>query len=329
MSNYILSYRKDENFIVRKRSEYKMIDDNELRKEVNKLDKEFHIKLKKPHNTDVNKRILMISNKIDQNLLSLIAIINKIDMRNYIEDGDKFVLNIENPFFKYESQLNWRSFEKYEISNLIFKLRFLTNLDFYMINRSADISKETKSRYMKDEATLINIIELSNYIFKFNSNIINDKQYTNFLLKLEEYIVNDIKWCKPSIASTINLTVSNVKTLFEPRLFSMSLTGDEDEIIYWLLILAYELVTLQSNIDEALPGFKYVEGATNKYDLSKLIYALGDSILVATEDLTYVNQSSEHSLMRHQKFLHHWIVNTEKRRNFILLVWLCYLRSLY
>ena len=59
-----------------------MIDGNELRKEVNKLDKEFHIKLKKPHNTDVNKQILMISNKIDQNLLSLIAIINKIDMRN-------------------------------------------------------------------------------------------------------------------------------------------------------------------------------------------------------------------------------------------------------
>lgn len=266
-----------------------MIDFEGMRREVNKMDKEFHIKLKKPKKTDTKKRVLEISNKIDQNLLSLIAIINHIDLKNYIEDDDKFVLNIENPFFKYESQLKWRSSEKYDVDNYIFKLRFLTNLDFYMINRCVDISQETKSKYMKDEATLINIVELSDYIYNLNKNIINKKQYRNYLLKIQEYLVNDVKWCKLNIAPEINLSISNLQTLFEPRLFSRELTGDEDEIIYWILTIAYELVTLNNNIDEALPGFKYVEGATNKYDLSKLIIALGDSILVSTDDMRNAN----------------------------------------
>lgn len=268
-----------------KNSKKTLIDDSieTLTKEVNKCDKHMGVNLKNGDPYKEPKNVYEISSINANNYLgSIIAVLNGINPDVYFsnDENEKFYVYSYNDIeFVELSNLEWEKDNKYQTNSLIFKKRFLTS---YLLDMISKIDKITINKYNSNKNPLIGFYEHRYFYLKeIISDIrtlvlcmINDKEYQNILLANilnTSYIKkkNNKNVNKLLYGLIINLKEGTKTSILEKEAFMT-----DDMVIYSILKIAYILCTGDSNVS-CIPKFKYIEGATRKDDLIKLIDELG------------------------------------------------------
>lgn len=271
--------------------ERRYIDD--LVNEVNNLDKNIGIKLKKPDIFSEPDNYYQISLMRSELYLSkIITILNGIDPDDWFTSSDGYgTVSGPTEINQYEftsiSNLDWEKNNVYNTTSILFKCRFLTT---YINNIKSRLGKVNKNRYKTDKRKF-GIDEYSYFYLKNQINdirslviiMMNDKKdYSNILLKNlfnSHYGKKKIKQKK--LNTQIFAAVKELREGMTSNVLSEAFMED-DMIIYTIMRLAYMISTNDTHLSY-LPNFKYFEGATRKDDLVNLIEELGHQIITTSE----------------------------------------------
>ena len=261
--------------------------------EVNKFDKSFGVRLKHPEifYTDkaYTKEMLKYANSI---LSTLFARINNIDPKSIcitdpddeeygsMQDSD----NISYLLSKY-SILGWDDDIPYNISDIRFKMRFMSCIILLMIDNIGKICKNVIHKgkgYYKhsiDEQVFMLIPEVIKLVSSCVNLMIYNKPYKNTLIQIILYLSYSKKKIKNhKLQDFINYELQPMYDSVKPRISIVNYSED-DVVIHSLLCTAYVFATNLTNHYKVIPEYTNIEGATFKHDLSKLISVLGEAIL--------------------------------------------------
>lgn len=268
---------------------------------VNRYDKEYGIRLKHPDIwADPNSYRQIIEAKTDMNFAAMICALNGVSVKDYFETDTESgygtickPVGTEHPLFTYSSILNWDNYkEKYNTDSLIFRCRYLTLVISQLMGQIdkvtyLEVNNKYRHNHSKDERRIILTKDILNDTLKFILIMINiDSKYQNIILKMHEHVSYTKKSVKHrELRNLLNGHVLNVRKGMKESIFEERFMSD-DLAIYNTLKIAYMLATNKTNID-VLPNFKYIEGATVKHDLIKLIEELGSEIIKNTKDKKY------------------------------------------
>lgn len=264
------------------------IDVKSLVNEVNKLDKESGLKLKKSNVFNEPDKVFEIACMNYEVLLSkLIAVLNGIDVDEYFAEDDKFgtvggPIGINQFEFTELSNLNWLSNEMYDTKSIMFKCRFLT---LTLIEYKMKLDKMSMLRF-KSSGKSFGPYEHSYFYLKtlvedaerLIATMLMDNNYGNILLKMHQnYSYTKNKFCHKKYNKTVYDAITELKDGLNSSILSERFM-DDDMAIYSILRISYLVSTNDMNLSN-IPGFKYISGATKHDDLIKLISALGAAIL--------------------------------------------------
>ena len=275
-----------------------LFDVDELLDEVNKFDKSFGLKLKHPVWDDPKEYKGIITSKTDFGLAGLLCVINGIDANEYITTSKngkvqmlKYPVSPYYPKFMFDSSLDWESNKTFDTSSLTFKVRYLSVLLSYLIGKTTRITKEyIRSQgytHSNDERSLVFLKEFMKDIITFiNLMISPDSTYNNMILKINQYLSYTDKRIKSNkLHELLNGHVINLRKSMESNILTNRF-ADDDMCIFMLLKIAYMLATNKTNL-KVIPKFRFIEGATVKHDLVKLIEELGLLILENTHEESF------------------------------------------
>lgn len=272
----------------------------ELIEAVNQCDKDYGIRLKHPDIwADPNSYLQVISARADMNIAAMICVLNGIDLKDYFETDSTYGMickpvGINHPYFTYSSILGWDDEVKsnYNTDSLIFRCRFVTLVISQIMGELDDVTyreviEKYNYRHSKDEKRIILTKDIMNDIVKFILIMVNqDSPYQNIILKIHEHISYTKKNVNHSkLRNLLNGHVLNIRKGMREDLFTERFMSD-DLCIYNTLKVAYMLATNKTNLN-VIPKFKYIEHATVKHDLIKLIEELGGQIISNTKDKKY------------------------------------------
>lgn len=274
---------------------------NDLVKAVNDYDKKYGIKLKHPEIwSDPTNYLQIISAKADMNLAALICCLNGVTVNEYFETDTETgygtickPVGIDYSCFTSSSILKWSNQKSnYRTDSLIFRCRYLTLILTQLMGQIELVShKEVANRYKykhsKTERQIMVTKDVMNYIIKFILIMISPEQsYQNIILKMHEYVSYTKKNVKHNeLRNVLNKHVLTIRKCMKEDLLTERFMSD-DLAIYNILKVSYMLATNKTNLD-VIPNFKYIEGATVKHNLIKLIEELGDQIIHNTKDRKY------------------------------------------
>lgn len=279
----------------------KQICIDDLIEAVNQCDKKYGIRLKHPEIwKDPSNYINILGANCDMLIASMICIINGIKIEDYFETDNETgygticnPIGVSYPLFTNSSILNWDDFKTtYNTDSLIFRCRYITLVLSYLLGRVDkitynEIEDKFKYKHSKDERRIILTKDIINDFRRFMLLLIQpDKSYKNIILKIHEHLSygkNTLE--QRNLRNNINLTVLNLRKGMEENLITGRFLTD-DLAIYNTINLAYMLATNKTNI-KVMPKFKYIEGATVKHNLIKLIEELGLQIIRNTKDKKY------------------------------------------
>lgn len=274
---------------------------NELVAAVNDCDKKYGIRLKHPEIwADPTQYLQIIEAKCDMNIAAIICCVNGVSVKDYFETDTETgygtickPVGIDHVCFTDQSILNWQDTKsKYEPDSLIFKCRYLTLVLSQLLGRLESVTyresvKRYKHRHSRSERRIMLTKDVMNYILKFALIMINnDQSYKNIILKMHEYVsytknkVEHLELRNTLNGHVLNLRRGMAKSSINERFMS------DDLAIYNILKISYMLATNKTNLD-VIPNFEYIEGATVKHDLIKLIEELGSRIIQNTRDKKY------------------------------------------
>lgn len=262
---------------------------NDLCNMVNKFDKQFTIDIKKANTLNEPKQVFEIYLTSFQNY-----IVNIIYRLNGVKLSENFNMNqkiryIDSDSFKEKSILLWNQENKiYNHKSYIFKCRFMSlflkeyldKLEKVSINRY----KYTNNKPGKYENSYFQLKRITSDVRRFIKVMLAGNEYTNIILQVNQSC-SFIK-AKKNDPLKINKYIKDIKkelSIGLPTNICSSIKMPEDIAIDSVLKLAYMLVTGNTDLD-ALPKFKYIEGADVSYDLGLLIEALGDAIISSQID---------------------------------------------
>ena len=275
---------------------------DELTKAVNDYDKKFGIKLKKTEmwNDPVAYKNIM-ETRADMNIAYMICVINGIKTDEYFETDKSPVgygtiskpINTNNPIFTDYSLLEWDGNKRYSVDSLIFRCRFLTLVMTQMLDRIDKITDNMccnrfHYKHSKTEYQIVLTKNLMSHLVTFIGLIMNvGDSYKNIILKMNEYLsYTKNKVNHEKLRNLLNNHVVETRKAMMKSPFSKDKFLTDDVCIFNTLKISYMLATNRTDV-ENLPAFKYIENATVKHDLSKLIEALGDEIIYSTKGKKY------------------------------------------
>lgn len=273
-------------------------DVDELIKAVNSYDKKFGIKLKKKDiwSDPVSYKEIMFA-KSDIILAAMICAVNGIKYEDYFETDDYTGFNygtiskpvsVESPVFTDFSVLDWDSKKTYRTDSLMFRCKFLTLVISQMLARIDKITENEfdkcyNYKHSKDEYQIILTNNILNHLLLFIRIMIHqENSYANIILKINEYLsCSKNKVNHRDLRNLLNNNIIETRESMKKNPFGERFLPD-DMCIYNVLKISYMLATNKNNV-KVLPEFKYIENATVKHDLIKLIEELGNEILCATK----------------------------------------------
>lgn len=282
--------------------EKEQLDLKDLIKEVNKADKIWGLNLKDPELwADPENYFEIMSARADMNIAALICCLNGIDIKDYFvtdtsgEFGYSTIcrpVGILNPSFTNDSFLQWTNLKKtYDINSLTFKCRFLTVfLSSFMGSTENIIKREVKRKnsffaHSKDEQKIVLLKETIDDLLKLINIMLYGSSYKNIILKNLETLSYIKKGCEQdNLKNLLNGHIINVRNGLKKVVGIKSM--DDDIAIYQLLKIAYMLTSNKTTVGKVVP-FVYIEGATAKHDLSKLIEDLGRVVLEDVKSKKY------------------------------------------
>lgn len=276
---------------------------DDLVKAVNECDKQYGIKLKHPDvwcSPESYRQV--IEARADMYIAALMCAINGIPIKNYFTTDDSEneygtickpvgIMNVE---FTDESVLNWENLIKtYNTDSLAFRCRFITLVlssilgEMGKITEQEVIKRKKFFKHSRDEQRIIITKEVISDTLRFVQLMLQpNESYKNIILKMQEHLSYTKR--KPDHRTLRNLINGHIiqlrkgmkKEPLTERFFS------DDMAIYSILKISYMLATNKTNVD-VLPKFKYIENATVKHNLIKLIEELGAEILYGTDGRKY------------------------------------------
>lgn len=271
----------------------------DLVQSVNEFDKSFGLKLKHPDiwREPENFTEILFA-KTDMNIGSLICILNGIDIEDYFETDTEIgygtickPISTDSEEFTALSVLNWDGDKTvYNTDSLIFRCRFISLVLSQLLGRTDKIVKrEVKDNYKKhstSEREIMMTKKFINDVIRFvKIMIVSDAPYKNIILKMHEYIsYGRKKYDHQELKKLLNGHILNTRSGIKKELLFKRFM-DDDLLIYNILKISFMLTTNHTNVD-VVPKFKYIEGATVKHDLIKLIEELGVKI-IKTGDKKY------------------------------------------
>lgn len=266
----------------------RIINIDELTKEVNKWDKKFGVKLKAPEMwRDPENFFNILASKADMNIAALICCLNGINPEKYYGTDGKVPnqdINIENISFLEDSVIEWNSDDIYDTDSYEFRIRFVSLTLSQLIGSMGQVAlnytlaREPQSHSIYEHAT-INLVKISKMCTKFIHIMLSNGKYENIILFMNELIsYTSTKKNSTSLQSCLNGHVLQLRksVVIDPVTKKRFFT--EDMSIYSILKIAYMLTTGKTNL-KALPGFEFIENATLQFNMGKLIEALGHVIV--------------------------------------------------
>lgn len=272
---------------------YVYIDD--IINEVNVFDKSFGLRLKHPEifydNSTYSDEMNRYANSVlgtlfaRLNSISPHAVCNlDIDDEDYGEIQDEE--NMSMLLSKY-SNLKWDVDDRtFDISSIVFKMRFMSCIILSMLNNvrkiSKNIVKKGKGYYSHsiDEQVYLLVPEVVSDIVTCTRLMLAGKPYRNTLIKTiihTTYLKKKIKQNK--IVEYVEYDMVPVISNMLPSGLTGIKLADDDVVIHSMLGCGYVWTTNNPKYYKVLPEFDYVKGATRKHDLHKLIEALGVAIV--------------------------------------------------
>lgn len=264
----------------------------ELTKQVNEMDKEFGIHLKNPDIwSEPEKYREIIRDRIEMNICRILCIVNGIDetIFLYAEDEDDDIgVGVRYREFTDESYLDWYDDKTcYDTDSLMFRCRFISFVLEKMLGRIKTIAeREVKVRYnLKHslyEKEIIVMRDIYEDIIRFTLLMINTGNvYENSILRMTEHVNYGYKrFDHRELQSILNSHVLTLRNGMERDKITFERFFDDDMGIFNILKISYMLSTGKTNV-KCLPEFIYIENATVKHDLIKLIEALGEEVVKA------------------------------------------------
>ena len=274
---------------------------DELVDMVNTCDKKYGIRLKHPDIwADPTQYLQVIEAKADMNLAALICCLNGVSVKKYFDTDTETgygtickPVGIQHLCFTEVSALNWDDKKtKYHPESLIFRCRFITLVLSQLLGRIDSITyrealKRYKYRHSRSERRIMLTKDAMNYILRFVLIMISQEpSYKNIILKMHEYVsytknkVNHVELRNMLNGHILTVRKGMAESFMTDRFMS------DDLAIYNILKIAYMLATNKTNLD-IIPNFEYIEGATVKHNLIKLIEELGYQIIQNTRDKKY------------------------------------------
>ena len=264
-----------------------MINLEEMRKQVNKWDKQSGIKLKAPDMwREPENYFRLLVDRSDCNLLAMICCVNGVDPGIFIEEGNlKKGIKLRDINIRKKSCINWDSKKLLETDTLEFRVRFITLVLMKMLGNMEEIvlrytAYRDKDRVNLYEHAIINIVKINALIRDSVVLLITeDAEYKNAILFLNELLMyTHVKKEVNVIQSRLNSHVIGLRNTTAIDPFTKKRFMTEDMSIYTIIKIAYMLTTNRSNLKK-LPDFEDVENSSLKYNLIKLIEALGHTII--------------------------------------------------
>ena len=201
----------------------------------------------------------------------------------------KKCVDMKSQMFVNTSLLEYNINRRYSTNDVTFRLRYISNILNSLIFSFVDIINNT-SKYHNhsfSEYRISKMNEFMKYIIKFILIMgTPKKEYRNIILKMHE--ITSYKYTKINqmdISFNLNDKVSCLRDFMQSNILEGRFF-DDDMAIYTILQLAYIAATNRTDYKK-LPKFKYIEGATIKYDFSKLIEGLGISIIKSNDGKKY------------------------------------------
>lgn len=270
---------------------------------VNKYDKDFGIKLKHPDIWCCPEQYRqIIEARAELLIAAYICAVNGISVEDYFETDDSAMnygticrpVGVENLEFTDESYLRWIDTRTYNTDSLIFRCRFVTLVLSEFLGRMDKITeqevKQKKRSFMRhssDEQRIMltkRIVEDCDLFVHLMLDA--EESYKNIILVMQEHLsytkrkVEHQKLRTLVNGHVIQLRRGMVKEPFTGRFFS------DDVAIFSILKITYMMSTNKTNVN-TLPKFKYIESATVKHNLIKLIEELGSQIIKSTNGKNY------------------------------------------
>ncbi len=255
-----------------------------LCKEVNAFDKEFGIKLKKIN--PYGEPEMVFQNFVDSFqtfLYSVLCEINGITADKYLT-RKKRIREFNNAEFTELSILEWDSDDTYDINSYHFRCRFLTVFLTEYIEKIGNIALK-KYDYLsifksgKYENGYFYMKKIADDTRRFIKVILSGNSYGNIMLKMNQNCsyIRTKKVDPKELNKYIREIRHELKIGLKETIFTEKEMPD-DIAINSILQLAYLISTGDTSLD-ALPNFRYIEGATTKYELRGLTEALGSAII--------------------------------------------------
>ena len=147
---------------------------------------------------------------------------------------------------------------------------------------SKRVIKKGKGYYQHsmDEQMYLLIPEIISRIVNCTRLMISGAQYRNDLIVVMLYMAYIKKKTKqPKLVEYVEYDMIPLLENIKPDLFSGVVFADDDIAIHSILGCGFVWATNNHKYHKVLPNFKYVQGATLKHDLSKLVESLGSAII--------------------------------------------------
>ena len=279
----------------------KIMDIDELTREVNRYDKEFGIKLKKyDMYNDPESYKVVLEARCDMILAKFICIVNGIKLSDWFETDNETgygtisnPVNPEDPLFTDYSMLLWDKKKKFSTDSLMFRCRFITSVLMKMLDRMDKISgnmcdNRFHYKHSKTEYQIVQMKNIMDNVYLFVQLMIHqNNSYKNIILKMNEYVsYTKNKVDHNKLRNQLNGYVIETRDAMKKSPFNEERFLSDNLCIYNMLKISYMLATNRTDVN-VLPKFKHIENATVKHDLSKLIEALGDEIIYSTKCKKY------------------------------------------
>jgi len=273
------------------------IDD--LVESVNKYDKTYGIRLKHPDVWANPIQYLKITEaKAEQNIAALICLVNGVAVKDYVEFNDlddyEDASELMHIDFTEESLLDWNNQKTtYNDNSMIFRCRFITLVLMSMlgkVDKIIELEVNNKKKFYlhsRDEQKILITKKLIEDCVRFVNVVSNTSiSHQNIILRMHEHTSYTKKKVKhQSLRNLLNGHVLNTRHSMNIDPITKRFAED-DMTIYNVLKISFMLATNSTDL-KAIPNFKYIEHATVKHDLGKLIEELGREILIYSKGRKY------------------------------------------
>lgn len=258
---------------------------NNVRRHVNNFDKIFSVNIKEPNELNEPDEILdQLTTSFQDYLADVVYYINNIiiEPNRSVKEKIRFI-NSDNfntvSIIDYSKSCPQNSYE--------FKIKFLTFFIKNVINKISKLS-DNRTKILSDTPAKCEeeyfqlskvILDFVRFIDIFKS---NGDSYKNIMLQINHHC--SFITTKKSDPITINNDIRNIADELEigiPTAIT-STKMPEDFAIDSILKLSYMITTGKTNLN-ILPKFKYIEGASVKFDLGLLIESLGEAINISSK----------------------------------------------